>query len=157
MLVNEALNFLAGKIFVNIATSSLSGRPNVAPKLLLKVRGNSIYLVDYVRNTTLKNIKANPQVSISSVNLKNLKGYQINGTAVILKSAKSGNYQKLLAEYDKKSVDLSVKRLIAALHSQTKSANFEAEFPKKVSIIKVRVREAVGIGLQGNLEREKYG
>lgn len=155
MLIKEALKFLEEKIFINIATCGPGQRPNVAPKFLLKIEKNYIYLIDYVMNTTLRNIKNNPQVSISSINLKTLKGYQINGSAEILKKSKKGRYGKLLKEYEQKQLYLSTQRLIRALHNQGKSGSYEAEFPKRVEIIKIQVDEAVSIGLQGNLKREK--
>jgi uncharacterized pyridoxamine 5'-phosphate oxidase family protein len=156
MLIKEALNFLKGKTFINVATCGQDSCPNVAPKFLLKIEKNYIYLIDYVRNTTLKNIRSNPKISISSINLETLKGYQINGKAEIVKKDRGSIYQELLKEYEKKQIDLSTKRLIEALHDQKKSSNYEAEFPKKVAIIKVKVNEAVSIGLQGNLERENF-
>ncbi|MFO8053172.1 MAG: pyridoxamine 5'-phosphate oxidase family protein [Candidatus Omnitrophota bacterium] len=156
MLIKEALNFLKGKTFINVATCDKNNRPNVAPKFLLKIENSCIYLIDYVRNTTLKNIKINPQVSISSINLDTLKGYQINGKVEIVKKDKGSIYKLLLKEYEKKQINLSTKRLIDALHDQKKSSSYEAEFPKKVAILKVKVNEAVSIDLQGNLERENY-
>ncbi|MCF7887899.1 MAG: hypothetical protein K9L76_01325 [Candidatus Omnitrophica bacterium] len=72
----------------------------------------------------------------------------------MIKKDKNNVYKNLLKEYEKKQIDLSTKRLIGALHDQKKSSSYEAEFPKKVAIIKVKVKEAVSIGLQGNLERE---
>ncbi len=156
MLIKEAFDFLKKKTFINVATCNKSGRPNVAPKFLLKIENNFIFLIDYVRNTTLKNIKINPAVSISSVNLETLKGYQINGKAQILKKDKKNAYLNLLKEYEQKQLDLSTKRLIKALHNEGKSSGYEAEFPKRVAIIRVQVTEAVGIGLQGNLERESF-
>lgn len=156
MLIKEALNFLKGKTFINVATCGQNLRPNVAPKFLLKIEKKYIYLIDYVRNTTLRNIKSNPKVSISSINLDTLKGYQINGKAEIVEKDQGSIYKKLFKEYEKKQIDLSTKRLIGALHHQKKSSNYEAEFPKKVAIIKVKVNETVSIGLQGDLERENF-
>lgn len=156
MLIKEALDFIKKKTFIHVATCGSNNRPNVAPKFLLKIEDNRIYLIDYVKNTTLKNVKANPRVSISSINLETLRGYQINGTAQVLEKNKKSNYGSLLKEYDQKQLDLSAKRLIEALHTKVSSGNYEAEFPKKVAIIEIRVSEAVRIGLRGNLERENY-
>ncbi|MCF7873345.1 MAG: pyridoxamine 5'-phosphate oxidase family protein [Candidatus Omnitrophica bacterium] len=156
MLTKEALNFLKGKSFINVATCGEGLRPNVAPKFLLKIENNYIYLIDYVRNTTLKNIEINSKVSISSINLDTLKGYQVNGLAEIIKKERKSIYKALLEEYEQKQIDLSTRRLIEALHDQKKSSNYEAEFPKRVAIIKIKVTEAVGISLQGNLERENF-
>ncbi len=156
MLIKEALDFLRGKTFINVATCGPGQRPNVAPKFLLKIEANYIYLIDYVRNTTLKNLKTNPAVSISSINLDTLKGYQINGVAEILRKGKQNDYKRLIQEYQQKQLDLSTQRLIRALRTEGKSSGYEAEFPGKVAVIKIVVKEAVGISLRGNLERENY-
>ncbi len=153
LVIQETLRFIKGKRFVNIATCDLDNRPNVAPKFLLKIKDNYIYLVDYVRNTTLKNIRVNPRISISFIDMETLKGYQINGSAEILESGKL--YDKLFLEYEEKQIDLSTQRLINSLHAKKKHSSFEAELPKEMVILKIQVNEAVAIGLHGNLEREK--
>ena len=152
MIIEEVANFLKNEKFLNIATTNLSNRPNVAPKFLLKVDNELVYLVDYVKNMTLKNIRINPRVSLSFINTDSLKGYQINGLAEIIE--KGPKYIKLLKEYEKKQVDFSTERLIDSLHSKKAQMSFEAEFPSDVIILQITVNEAVIIGLKGSLERE---
>jgi len=77
-------HFLAKTEFLNFATCDFSGRPNVAPKFLVKVENNNIYFADYVFGRTFINLKKNPRVSISAINLDTLTGYQINGIARII-------------------------------------------------------------------------
>ena len=152
MIIEEVANFLKNEKFLNIATTDLSNRPNVAPKFLLKVDNELVYLVDYVKNMTLKNIRINPRVSLSFINTDSLKGYQINGLAEIIE--KGPKYIKLLKEYEKKQVDFSTERLIDSLHNKKAQMSFEAEFPSDVIILQITVNEAVIIGLKGSLERE---
>jgi len=153
MLTKEALSSFQKRKFLNIATCDLKNRPNVAPKFLLKIDNNAIYLVDYVRNTTLKNIRINPKVSISFVNTETLKGFQINGEAEVIE--KGDVYEKLVNEYQKKQIKDSTERLIKSLHDKNKRESFEAGLPsKKVAILKIKINETVGIGLKGDLERE---
>ena len=152
MLIKEVTKSLKTEKFLNIATTNLDNRPNVAPKFLLKIENDLIYLVDYVKNTTLKNIKINPKVSMSFVNPNNLKDYQINGVAEVVD--KGAAYIELLKEYSKKQVEFSTQRLISSLHDKKARKSFEVEFPSDVAILKVKINEAVGIGLKGNLERE---
>ena len=151
MVIQEAFNILKTRRFLNISTC-LDNRPNVAPKLLLKVDSNCIYLIDYVRNTTLNNIKKNPKVSISFINLETLKGYQINGVAQIV--CDMCEQDDLLEQYNKKQIKLSAERLVRNLSAKKRSDSFEIDFPQKIAIIKVKVDEMVGVDLRGNLERE---
>lgn len=152
MLIKEVANALKTEKFVNIATTNLEHRPNVAPKFLLKIDNDLIYLVDYVKNTTLKNIKINPKVSISFVSTNSLKGYQLNGVAEVID--KGPDYVQLLKEYSKKQVEFSTERLIGALRGEKDRGSLEVELPSDVVILKIKVNEAVKIGLKGNLERE---
>jgi len=152
MLIKEIASFLRTEKFLNIATTDLNNRPNAAPKFLLKIDNDLIYLVDYVKNTTLKNIRINPQASISFIDTNSLKGYQINGVVEVID--KGPICTKLLREYEKKQINFSTQRLIDSLHSEKLQRHFEVEFPSNAVILKIKVNEAVGIGLKGNLERE---
>ncbi len=151
-IVEDAVNSLQKRRFLNIATCDFDGRPNVAPKLLLKIENNNIYLVDYVRNTTLKNLKVNPNVSISFINTDTITGFQINGGVELIEQG--AVYELLLSEYKQMQIDYSTERLIKSLHDNKKRNVFEAEFPEKVAILKIKINETVRINLQGHLERE---
>ena len=153
MLTKEALQFLKSRRFINIATCGLSKRPNVAPKFLLKVENEFIYLIDYVKNTTLKNIQINPRVSISTINVDTLKGYQINGVAEIIDNGQE--YEILMREYSVKQVAFSTERVIKKVRGEGKPGALEVQFPEQATVLKIKIEEIVGIGLSGNLERER--
>lgn len=153
MIPKATFDFLKKEKFLSIATCDFQGQPNVAPKFLLKIKDDSIYLVDYVMNTTLKNIKINPKISISAINSDTLKGYQINGMAEVID--KEADHNILASEYIEKQISDSAERLVKSLRSDKKYRNFEAEFPEQVIILKVKIDEIVEIGLSGNIERKK--
>ena len=152
ILEENVANFLRSQEFINIATCDLDNIPNVAPKFLLNIEANSIYLVDYVLGKTYRNLNINPKVSISTMNLDTLTGYQINGFAKILNKGKK--FDKLIKEYHKKQVQFSVTRLINSVRSQDRSKGFEASLPDKVVIIEIRVEEIVEILTTGSLKRK---
>ena len=153
MLTEEALEFLKGKKFINIATCDFNHRPNVAPKFLLKIKNGFIYLIDYVMNTTLKNIKINRRVSLSTINVDTLKGYQINGIAEVID--KGHTYKNLLKEYSDRQLTFSTERIVRTLREGKRDKALEVQLPEEVIVLKVKIEEIVGIGLRGNLEREK--
>ena len=138
--------------FIPVATCDLEGRPNVAPKLFLKAESGHIYLIDYVIGRTLQNLELNPRVSLEVTDPETLTGYQINGSVEVLSEGLL--YDKLVYEFQRKEISLSSKRIIEGLHKGERHVNFEAAFPNKVVIFKVKINETVEIKASGELERE---
>ncbi|HNV23611.1 MAG TPA: pyridoxamine 5'-phosphate oxidase family protein, partial [Candidatus Omnitrophota bacterium] len=77
MLIDAINKLLKTKEFVLVATSNLDAKPNVAPKLLIKIDRDFIYLADYVVGKTWQNLKVNPFASISFIDFEHLIGYQV--------------------------------------------------------------------------------
>ena len=139
--------------FISVATCGLNNRPNGAPKFLLKVEFNHIYLVDYTMGQTFRNLKENPQVSLSFFDIHTLVGYQINGQAQIIESG--SEYDQALQELEEKEVDLSATRIIDGIAQGKAHQAYEIAVPEKSIILKVKVEEIVQIHPTGKLKREK--
>lgn len=154
LLTEEIRRFLEKKEFIDVGTCDSSGRPNVAPKFLLKVEGDNIYLADYVFGRTYINLKKNSHVSISTINLNTLVGYQINGIARIITGGPE--FKKMIKEMQAKQVKFSASRLIEGLHKETRYKDFEVNLPEKVCIFKIRIEEIAEIGRNGEVQRKKY-
>jgi len=153
IITKEALEFLTKREFINIATSDQGHRPNVAPKFLLKVERDCIYLVDYVLGKTWRNIQLNKLVSLSTINIDKLVGYQINGEAEIIEAGPT--FGKLLNELHDKIINFSARRVIEGVRKEKKHKDFEVTFPEKVLIFKIKVLEIVQISPTGELKRER--
>ncbi len=153
MITKKIEELLKNREFLNIATCDFSGRPNVAPKFLLKLETNFIYLVDYVISRTWENLKVNPKASLSIMDNETLIGYQINGSVRIIDNGPE--YDKVLNELHSKEIMLSSKRIIEGLHRGQKHKIFEAALPEKVVAFKVKIEEIIEIGSSGQLKREK--
>jgi len=153
MIVKKIAELLKEREFISVATSDLSGKPNVAPKFVLKLENNLIYLVDYVLGTTFVNLKINPRVSISLMDLDSLIGYQINGAIEIIDKGES--FDKMLNELKQREISLSVKRIVEGLDRGKKHESFEVMLPEQVVILKVKIEEIVQISSNGSLTREK--
>jgi predicted pyridoxine 5'-phosphate oxidase superfamily flavin-nucleotide-binding protein len=145
--------FLEKKEFINVGTCDFSGRPNVAPKFLIKSGNDIICLADSVFGRTFSNLKINPRVSLSTVNMDNLVGYQINGVCRIVQTG--AEYKKILKEMKTKQINFSVSRLIEGLHKGKKYKDFEVTLPENVCIFKIKIEEIVSIGITGKLERNR--
>lgn len=77
----------------SLATIS-SEYPHVVPVSTVKVIDNKILLVNYFLGTTLKNIQANPRVSLAC--WKGLEGYQIKAT---VEYVTEGDYVTMIKEW----------------------------------------------------------
>lgn len=153
LLNKEVRGFLKNKEFVSVGTCDFDGRANVAPKFLLKIENDHIYLADYVIGRTWKNLKVNPKASLSTVNMDILTGYQINGPVEIID--KGSEYKLLMEEFREKRIQLSVARIIEGVRTKEKHRTFQTAFSEKVVIFKIRVEEIVEIVPSGELKRKK--
>ncbi|MFA5271697.1 MAG: pyridoxamine 5'-phosphate oxidase family protein [Candidatus Omnitrophota bacterium] len=153
LLTDKIKWFLEKKEFINTGTCNFSGRPNVAPKFLVKLENNIIYLADSVFGRTFNNLKINHHVSLSMVDMDSLIGYQINGVCEVIE--RGVEYKKILKEMKTKQINFSVTRLIEGLHKEKKYKDFEVTLSEKVCIFKIKIEEIVSIGVTGKLERTK--
>ncbi|MCU0665563.1 MAG: pyridoxamine 5'-phosphate oxidase family protein [Candidatus Omnitrophica bacterium] len=153
MLPEKIRGLLKQKEFISVATSSLKGKPNAAPKFILKCEGNFIYLIDYTIGTTWENLKVNPLISLSFMDTETLLGYQLNGKAHILENGHE--YEKIFHELSQKQVSLSASRIIEGISKGKKHSSFELAIPEKFVVLRIEVKELVEIKPSGGLQREQ--
>lgn len=68
-----------------LATSSPQGEPNVSPKEIFCQQGDQQILVANIASPrTVKNIKSNPKVCISFIDILVQKGFQLKGEAEVI-------------------------------------------------------------------------
>lgn len=138
--------------FISVATCDHRGRPNAAPKFLLKYEDGYIYLVDYTIGTTWKNLKVNPRISMSFMDPATLTGYQINGFVQIID--KGPLYEKLRKEMMDKAVRLTARHIVEHVRGTASHEALEVAIREKFIIFKVRAKEVVVIGHKGELLRD---
>jgi len=148
--INELLKT---KEFISVGTCDLKGRPNAAPKFLLKVENNVIYLIDYTRGRTWDNLKINPRASLSFMDTDNLTGYQINGSTQVID--KGPIFEEIFSELLKKQIDLSAMRIIEGVSHEKGHKNFELAIPEKVIIFMVSIEEIIEVGPRGEKKAQK--
>lgn len=153
LLTEPILELLSVREFISVASADFDGRPNVAPKFILTVEDDCIYLVDYVIGRTYRNIETNPRVSLSTVDIRTLVGYQLNGNVEMI--SQGPVYDELLKKMHDKQISFSTKRIIEGVRRQRTHEHFELTFPEKVIIFKIKIEEVVEIGPSGKLERKK--
>jgi predicted pyridoxine 5'-phosphate oxidase superfamily flavin-nucleotide-binding protein len=152
MIPKKVSEVLKSKEFIYVATCDFSGRPNVAPKFMLKIESHFVYLVDFVFGKTWENLKINPKASLSFMNIDNLTGYQINGSVEILSKGKE--YDNIIKEFQEREISFTTNRIIEGVQKERKSENFEVAFPERVVIFKITTEELVEIGHTGKLARQ---
>ena len=153
MLSKELIGLMEKKEFVSVATCDFKGRPNAAPKFVLKVESDRAYLVDYTIGTSWKNLKVNPRISMSLIDERTLKGYQINGSVHIIKKGKL--YDKMRDEMTNKEVRLTTQRIIDEVRGHPTHETFEVLISEKFVIFEVRIDEVVEMDIHGGLKRNK--
>ncbi|TAM41414.1 pyridoxamine 5'-phosphate oxidase family protein [bacterium] len=153
-MINKGVKeLIESREFISVATCNLEAIPNAAPKFLLKVEGDYIYLVDYIIGSTFRNLQVNPRASLSFLDSNSLMGYQINGRVEIIDSGKE--YTTVLKELRDKQIDLSIKRIIEGVAKGQAHKSYEVAIQEQFVLLKVKVEEIVQIQPGGILKREK--
>lgn len=149
----QVMELIKKREFISVATCDFNHRPNAAPKFVLKIDKNYIYLVDYTIGKTWQNLKINPRASLSLMDAKSLTGYQINGSVEIID--KGPEYKKIYKEKTEKEISLTTKHIIEEVRGEAKQERFEVIMPERFVILKIKLEEVVEIGPRGGLRRER--
>ena len=153
-MINKCLKeLIESREFISLASCDLDGRPNAAPKFLLKVAGDYLYLVDYIIGRTFSNLQANPRASLSFIDSNTLIGYQINGRVEIIDSGTE--YEEIIKELHNKQLDLSIARVIEGVTKGKAHKSYEMAIPEQFVIFKIKMEEVVEMRPSGTLKREK--
>ncbi|MCX5696669.1 MAG: pyridoxamine 5'-phosphate oxidase family protein [Candidatus Omnitrophica bacterium] len=153
MINKKIIELLEDREFISVATCDFDGRPNAAPKFLLKIEGNFIYLIDYTIGRTFTNLHSNPQASLSFVDTNTLVGYQINGRVEVIEAG--SEYEAIAKELLQRQVDLSTKRIIEGVTKGKRHGNYELSIADTFVVFKVKIEEITEMGPSGMLRREK--
>lgn len=151
-LIEEALGVLKTREFVAVATADKGGKPNSAPKLLLKINGGIVYFIDYSIGKTAENLKVNPEVSLSFIDLNSLLGYILNGKVEIIEKGKM--YDECLKELWEKEIELSAERVVKGVHEGKSHKEFELAIPECFLVYKVKIEEGSEISPRGVIKKE---
>ncbi|MDD5561910.1 MAG: pyridoxamine 5'-phosphate oxidase family protein [Candidatus Omnitrophica bacterium] len=153
-MINKSLKeLIESREFISMASCDLEFRPNAAPKFLLKVEGDYLYLVDYIIGRTFTNLQVNPRASLSFIDSNTLIGYQINGRVEIVDSGLE--YKEILKELQLKQIDLSIARVIEGVTKGKAHKSFELAILEQFVIFKVKMEEVVEMRPSGTLKRER--
>jgi predicted pyridoxine 5'-phosphate oxidase superfamily flavin-nucleotide-binding protein len=85
-LLNEAFRTdMSNSVLCWLATVDQEGMPNVTPKEIFASYGNDTILIADIASTgSVRNIKANPKVCVSLLDIFRQRGFKVNGRASIV-------------------------------------------------------------------------
>lgn len=96
MLADEVKHCIQKSILCWMATTDNRNEPNVSPKEMFTLYDDSTLLVANIASpNTIANIKVNPKVCVSFVDIFIQKGYKIKGNAKIIDRSDSSYAHKL--------------------------------------------------------------
>jgi predicted pyridoxine 5'-phosphate oxidase superfamily flavin-nucleotide-binding protein len=153
MISKSLKELIESREFISVASCDMESRPNAAPKFLLKVEGDYLYLVDYIIGRTFTNFKVNPRVSLSFIDSNTLIGYQINGKVEVIDSG--AEYNLIIKQLQDKQIDLSIARVIEGVTKGRAHKSFEVAIPEQFVIFKIKIEEVVEMRPSGTLKRER--
>jgi predicted pyridoxine 5'-phosphate oxidase superfamily flavin-nucleotide-binding protein len=151
-ITNKIIELLEKREFVSVATATPDGEPNTAPKFFFRAKGDFMYLIDYVLGKTVTNLKENPRVSVSFMDVDSLEAYRLNGTAELIEEGKV--FENVLKEWDKKLVKMTTDRVIDAVRTGKKRGHYELEMAEKFLVLKIKVESIIKIGRRGDIWEE---
>lgn len=80
--MNDAIKkYIDKSVICWLATVSKNGTPNVSPKEVFTYSGDVIIIANIASPQSAKNIKVNPNVCVSFIDILVQKGYQLKGRA----------------------------------------------------------------------------
>ena len=113
MLNNEIKNCINKSVLCWLATADKNNFPNVSPKEMFTFEGDSTLLIAHIASpNSIKNIKENPQVCVSILDIFVQKGYQIKGIATIIDEKDANFKSKAQLIIDLFGTDFPFKSLI---------------------------------------------
>ena len=86
MLTDDVLHYIDRSVLCWLATVDAAGAPNVSPKEVFCAHGSSTVLVANIASPQSdRNLRGNPQVCLSFVEVFVQKGYKLKGTAEVVR------------------------------------------------------------------------
>jgi len=96
-----------------LATASADGTPNVSPKEIFAVFGqDAIVIADIASPVSVRNIRANPKVCVSFIDIFRQRGFKVSGTARIIAPAEEGFGRYGAELIDKAGPDFPIRHVI---------------------------------------------
>jgi len=142
-VINAFENHVAIQIFATLGTCTKKAMPHNSPKIILEFKNPFLYLIEYHRGYSYKNIKENSCVSVSTFNLSKMAGFHLYGTAEVMD--KGPVYDRLINKFQERKIALCTHEVVEAVKERAgvKLRNFICL--ESILVYKIRVTKIIGI------------
>lgn len=149
MLENKLRYFLRNQQFVTLGIANFNGSPHVSPKLLLKYANKKLFLIDFLVASSYRNIKENNNVSVSTFDIEQVKGFHLYGQATIVQSG--AEYESLLDEWVKRQNKMAADYICSKVGKRKNMLSLALTFVKAVKIYKIKIEKMEFVNAKGVL------
>ena len=115
-IIDAFENHVGIQIFATLGTCTRKAMPHNSPKIILEFRRPFLYLIEYHKKYSFKNIKENPCVSVSTFNLSKMTGFHLYGKAEII--SKGAVFSRLIRKSEKRRIALCTHEVIEAVQGR---------------------------------------
>jgi general stress protein 26 len=136
-LLEELSHHLRKQQFVNMATSTPDGKPHVSPKLYFKNEGSVIYLIEQMKDSAMKNVRANPFVAVSTFDIKEVTGYFVYGRAEITDQGPEN--KSLLEEWKSKQTKVVADQVVEDVRGEKNIKSIKLAFLPPIAFYKISI------------------
>ena len=96
MLTDDVKKYAKRSVLCWLATVSKDGMPNVSPKEIFTTEGDTHILIANIASpNSVRNIRSNPQVCVSFIDVFVQKGYKVKGVATLIHKTEAAYVQRV--------------------------------------------------------------
>lgn len=113
MITDEVRKYIDNSVLCWLATSNIENEPNVSPKEMFTYFGDNKLLIAHIASpASISNIKDNPKVCVSFIDIFIQKGFKIKGIAKIIDKQDNEFIEKVRPLSDLFSENFPIKAVI---------------------------------------------
>jgi general stress protein 26 len=144
-LSNEVVRFFDNQNFVIVSTLDSKGGLHNSCKGLIKITPKGkVYLLDLYKGETFKNLRKNPQISITAVDEHKFIGYSLKGKARLVKHKRFN--PQFIKTWNNKITKRITQRVLRNIRGDKGHPRHpEALLPKPQYLIVMQVREVIDL------------
>ena len=141
----QIIHFFQSQSFVIVSTIDQNGRPHNSCKGIVKIYPKGqIYLIDLYKARTFRNLKQNPNISLTAVDEHKFKGYCLKGRAEITEIDKLK--PDILKAWEDKIASRITHRVLKNISGEKGHSHHpEVQLPAPEYIISIKVDEIVDL------------
>ena len=144
-LTDDIVQFFERQNFVIVSTVERDGSLNNSCKGIVEIsKGGRVYLLDLYKKRTFKNLRQNPNISITAVDEHKFKGYCLKGKARITRPDELKPH--VLKAWEEKITSRITQRVLKNIRGEKGHPRHpEANLPKPEYVIVMEVKDVIDL------------